>query len=140
MATTPVPSLSDRGWLKGPSEKVDQLLSYFFQADVSQSYLYRGTVNSAQALIEQYGNDTGQLCTQVQSALEAFLSAYFDSSTVVVTSSDQDPTNVSNAVTLTIAAKVVQNGVAMSINAAFQNVNSKFIRLTNYMNTGQFTG
>jgi hypothetical protein len=139
MATAPVPSLSDRNWLTGPSEKVDLLLSYFFQVNVSQTYLYRGSINSAQALIEKYGNDMGQLTSNFQAALETYLKNFFDNATVKCTTSDQDPNNVSNSVTLTIEAQVVQNGVAMSVNAAFQNVNSKFIRLANYMNTGQFT-
>lgn len=131
-----VPSLSDRGWVKGPSEKADQLLANFFATDVAQSYLYKDHMTNAQGLLAQYGKDIPRLCSEMQAQLQTYLAAYFDRVNVEVTSDAFDPAHVQNTVTLTISIGLAQDGVNYAIDKMVQAVNSKFKRITNYINTG----
>lgn len=134
-----VASLSDRGWLSGPTEKLDQLLSDFYTTDYVQTYLYKDSTTNAQALFQQYGNDPATLAVETQRALDAYLKSYFDNISVQVTQNGSDDTNPTNKVTVTIGVTVVQDGQQYSIQTLAGNVNSKFQRITNYIDTGSFT-
>lgn len=133
---TPVPSMTTRGWLYNPAEKIDQVMSYFFEADPSSTYLYNGYVVNVQTLLQQYGNDIPSITNEIRTGLEQMLRAYFDSAQVQVTNNDDPTVNTSNAITLYIAATVTQAGKSYSLDALVQQVNSKFIRVINYTNTG----
>lgn len=131
-----VPSVSDRGWLKGPSEKADQLLSNFYATDAAQTYLYKGSVTNVQDLLQRFGNDMNRIASQMQIALDEYFKPYFDAVSVQVSTNADDDVNPTNAVTLTVAIAVVQDGKQYSVSALVGNVNSKFRRITNYINTG----
>lgn len=130
------PSMSDRGFIKGPAEKADQLLAWFFVSDAQQTYLYQGSVRNVQDLMQRFGNNIPAITQEMQAALEKLFQAYFDTAIVQVTNNDDPAVNPTGQITLRISAEVTQDGVSYSVNELIQSVNSKFIRVTNYVNTG----
>lgn len=136
MANAPAPTMSDRGWVTNPGEKADFLLSWFYESDAAQTYIYKGKVLNIQNLLERYGSDIGAITTEMQQGLEAYFQSYFDSAIVQVTSNDDPSVNPSNAITLTVSAQVKQDGQTYSVSGLVQQVNSRFQRVLNYVNTG----
>lgn len=136
MANAPAPTMSDRGWVTNPGEKADFLLSWFYESDAAQTYIYKGKVLNIQNLLERYGSDIGAITTEMQQGLEQYFQSYFDSAIVQVTSNDDPSVNPSNAITLTVAAQVKQDGQTYSVAGLVQQVNSRFQRVLNYVNTG----
>lgn len=136
MANAPAPTMSDRGWVTNPGEKADFLLSWFYESDVAQTYIYKGKVLNVQALLEQYGNDIPTIVGEMQLMLEAYFQAYFDAVIVQVSANDDPSINPSNAITLTVAAQVTQDGKQYSVSGLVQEVNSRFMRVINYVNNG----
>lgn len=136
MANAPAPTMSDRGWVTNPGEKADFLLSWFYETDIAQTYIYKGKAINVQALLEQYGNDIAAICNEMQLMLEAYFQAYFDAAIVQVSANDNPSINPSNAITLTITAQVTQDGNQYSVSGLVQEVNSRFMRVINYVNTG----
>jgi hypothetical protein len=136
MANAPAPTMSDRGWVTNPGEKADFLLSWFYESDAAQTYIYKGKVLNIQNLLERYGSDISAIVTEMQQGLEAYFQSYYDAAIVQVTANDDPSINPSNAITLTVAAQVKQNGETYSVSGLVQQVNSRFVRVTNYVNTG----
>lgn len=136
MANAPAPTMSDRGWVTNPGEKADFLLSWFYESDTAQTYIYKGKVLNVQALLEQYGTDIPTICNEMQLMLEAYFRAYFDAAIVQVSANDDPSINPTNAITLTVAAQVTQDGQQYSVSGLVQEVNSRFMRVVNYVNTG----
>lgn len=139
MANAPVPTMSDRGWVSNPGEKADWLLSWFYESDAAQTYIYKGQVQNVQDLLERYGNNIADIVSEMQLGLESYFQRYYDTAIVQVTSNDDPNVNPTNAITLNIAAQVVQDGVKYSVSGLVQGVNSRFQRVINYTNTGILT-
>lgn len=131
-----VPSISDRGWVTSLPERCDLLLSYFFETDKIQTYLYPGKVSNLQGLLQQYGNNIPQLCIQLQAMLEAFFTAYFDAAVVNITANNDPTVNPTNKITVTIEATVNDNGKDYSFGEEVQISNSSFQRVMSIINTG----
>lgn len=132
----PVPSISDRGWVTAVPEKVDLLLSHFFESDRIQTYLYAGRVANLQNLLQQYGNNIPQLCIQLRAMLETYLAAYFDRAVAEVNANNDPTVNPSNAVTLTVIATISDNGEEYSLGSLVQVSNSSFKRVMGIVNNG----
>lgn len=131
-----VPSISDRGWLTTVPEKLDLLLSYFFESDKIQTYLYKGSVTNLQNILQQYGNNIPQLCIQLRAMLESYFSRYFDTAVVEVTANNDPTVNPTNAVTLTVMAAINDGGTDYSLGSQVQVSNSTFKRVLGIINNG----
>lgn len=131
-----VPSISDRGWITAVPEKVDLLLSYFFESDKIQTYLYYGHVTNIQNILQEYGSSIPQLCTQLRGMLEPYFSAYFDSAVVEVNANNDPSVNPTNAVQLTIIATISDNGNEYSLGSMVQVNDSSFQRVLGIINYG----
>lgn len=131
-----VPSISDRGWITAVPEKVDQLLSYFFESDKIQTYLYAGHVTNLQNILQQYGNNVPQLCIQLRAMLEPYFGGYFDTAVVEVNANNDPTVNPTNAVQLTIVASLQDNGVQYSLGSLVQVNDSSFQRVMGLINYG----
>lgn len=129
----PVPSLSEQGWLNAPDQKVDFLLAHFFEANASQSYLYRGTVNSMQNLIADHGEDIAALCQSITRTLETYFGKYFDNAVVETSHNLAD---VSNKVTIKMRISVSIGDKTYTVNELIEQVNSKFVRVVKLINDG----
>jgi hypothetical protein len=136
MANTPAPTMSDRGWVVNPGEKADFLMSWFFESDPAQTYIYKGKVLNIQNMLEQYGNDIPTLVSELQQGLEGYFQSYYDAAIVQVSANDDPSVNPTNEITLTIAAQVTQNGNTYSVSGLVQSLNGRFVRVANYINTG----
>lgn len=122
-----------------PAEMADALMSYFFESDAAQTYLYKGAVVNIQYLLEQYGNNIMTITDEMRTALENLFTRYFDGAQVMISSNDNDPSNPTNAITLTISARITSNGQSFDLFGLVQSVNGKFMRVVNYTNTGVLT-
>lgn len=71
------PSLSELGWVDSSSTVCDLMMSDFFLAEKSQTYIYPGRVSSLPALLHEYQDDIIGLCTNVQSTLNIYFSRVF---------------------------------------------------------------
>lgn len=133
MTIIPVPSLSDQGWLWARDQKIDFLLAHFFEANASQSYLFRGSVNSMQNILAEKGDDIVSLCQTLNRVLESYLGKYFDSATVEAIHNLSD---LSNKVTITLRITIVDGDKSYSVNELIEQVNSKFVRVVKQINEG----
>ena len=122
----PVPSLSAAGWVTDASGKADALLSHFFEAYKSQSYLYKDNVTSLQWLIEHYGHDSTELNIKITSALENYLGRYYDS--VVVSVEISDIAETSNTM-ITLHCSVIDNGTTYSIGKLLEVSDSSIVKI-----------
>lgn len=130
-----VPTLSDVGWVTDPPKKADALLGYFFQTSASQSYLYSDSVTSAQAILAKNANNIPAITSELEDALQKLLSKYFDSVTCNVSSdaADQD----GSLVTVYVDCTFTENGTKYSLGRCVENVNSKFSKISAFLNTGK---
>jgi hypothetical protein len=133
MALIPVPTLSAGGFITAPSDKADMLLSHFFESEKSQTALYGDGVSSLQWILEQYGHDISTVTNQIRSVLEGYLSKYYTSAIVTV-SSNESTVIPSTSITLTIHASVVEEGVTYSIGKLIETSNSKITKITKINN------
>jgi len=131
-----VPSISMKGWITAVPEKVDFLLSHFFESDKIQTYLYQGHVTNLQNILQQYGNDIPQLCAQLQSMLGPYFGGYFDAAVVEVNANNDPTVNPTNAITLTVQCTLRDNGQEYSLGSLVQVNDSSFKRIMGLINYG----
>lgn len=131
-----VPSISLSGWITAVPEKVDLMLSHFFESDAIQTYLYKGNVANVQNILQQYGDNIPALCIQLRATMERYFAAYFDA-VVVDVSANNDPTvNPSNAITLTVMATINDNGTEYSLGTVVAQNGATFKRVMGLINNG----
>lgn len=136
----PVPTLSDLGWVTNPTVKMDKLLSHLFEADVIQSYTFKGSVSSIQGIIAQYGHDINALVAQLRSKLEKYLQAYYDVATVELTANTNPSENPTDKITLVMYATVVEDGQQYSVGKLLGQVDGSFKVIRNLLANGDPNG
>lgn len=125
-----------KGWVTSVPEKVDLMLSHFFESDKIQTYLYPGHVANLQNILQQYGNNIPQLCLQLRQMLEPYFAAYFDATVVEVNANNDPSVNPTNAITLTVQATIRDNGEEYSLGSLVQVNDSSFKRVMGLINYG----
>src|SRR5574343_1329283 len=137
MADILVPTLSGRGWLSRPREKADQILSWFFVSDYSQSEAFLGNVTSLSYLVQQYGHDKSLLTEKVGSTLDAYFKRYLPTSIVEVTSEFIN-TEIQDGPYRLMIQLLGQTSDGETINLAdeFEVIDSTFRRVMKGVNTG----
>ena len=84
--TKPVPTLSPDGWVRATAQKCDYIASYFLLSQYSQSYLYKGQINSFVWILAEYKDNLKMIEAETKKALERMFSSYFSRCSVEVTS------------------------------------------------------
>ena len=130
-----VPSLSPAGWVSGPAEKLDKLMSYYFVSEYSQSNLYKGQVKSLPKHIQAYGHDPLLLTTSMRESLQGLLQPYFDDITVDVTTETPNPDDPGR-INVMVDIVVVQDGQRYSAGRELQTVNGTLSRIIDLNNHG----
>lgn len=138
--TVAVPTLSSNGWVRAPADKADYLLAHFYESDKRQTYLYGENVTNLQWLIEQYGHDIILVCQEVRRAVQLYLSRYYDTADVQVTS-DTEPgyttvPNDTSFVRLRMVCTVTEEGKEYSIAKLIEISDGKFKKVVNLVNQG----
>ena len=77
MAVIPYPSI-DRGFLYDPGDKLDCILSDFFESENAQSYLFRGSIFSLPFILQQTPDNPDEVTNRIERDLRALLLKYFD--------------------------------------------------------------
>ncbi len=132
-----VPTLSGRGWLRTSAEKADQILSWFYVSDYSQSELFLGNITSFAYLVQRYGSDKNMLVTHTNDTLEAYFRRYMPNTFVSVTAKYLNEELQDGPYALNILLRG-QNSDGSFWNYAdeIQVINSTFKRVMRGVNTG----
>lgn len=130
--TVVVPTLSDRGWVTSPNEKIDMLLAHFFESDAIQSYIYGNQIANFQSLLALYSNDRDGLQLALGDKLTGYITRHFDSASVNVNIADDDIKG--NALKIIIYCSFVQDGLSYSAGRLISTMNSKFMSITDINN------
>lgn len=132
--TIVTPTLSMKGWIKNPTERLDYALAYFFESNKSESYVFQDNIVSAQAIIQKHGNDLTGLINDLQDTMQTYLSRQFDSVSVEVTDTSPDAIrDISSKVTINIYCLVTHDGKQFSAANVFELANSRFKLVTDVM-------
>lgn len=134
--TIPVPTLSDRGWVLLPPEKMDMLLSHFFVSQHSQTYLYPNEVANLHWVLQTNGLDIPSMLEDLQNKLEGYLTRYFDTATVSVTSDADSLDNITNSVTVKLDIIVTVDGAPFSFTEYLSATTTNISRVTGFNNYG----
>ncbi len=128
-----VPSLSPAGWVSGPAEKLDRLLSYYFVSEYSQTNLYQGRVKSLPMHIKRYGNDENALQDAMRQALEELLRPYFDQVSVNITT-DKPIKDDLGRINVMVDIQVQQDSVTYSAGRELETLNGTLMRIIDINN------
>ena len=121
-----VPTLSAVGWAENPAEKADQLMSYYFVGEHSQTQLYPGYVVSLPAQVKEWGHDELELGQRVRSDLERYLKPYFDEVIIDVRTA-RVAADTTQRLDVTLDCTVTDKGVRYSLGRLISVVNSKIV-------------
>lgn len=131
-----VPTLSRAGWADSVEEKVDYLVSDFFCAEASQSYLFDGSIASLTRLIQYHQGDISGLIDGVRNTLQTYLRAYFEDVIIDVSSNANTAANPTSSVELRIYCQVVENGKQYSIGHLLSTSGDKISKIIKFNNEG----
>lgn len=135
MADAPLPSLSSAGWIYSISEKTDNAMAHFFQAEYSQTALYEGNVASLPWIIQKYSGNMIDVGTNCQRILKDYLSRYF-TTVDVQARTKQDDDNPNKTALLIYATVTDSSGTEYNVQHVVNLENSKIITWINMNNSG----
>ena len=89
--TKPVPSLSEDGWIRDPSLKINAMLAHYMVVDAAQSNIYSGNIISLKSTMSNYDLDNPEVVIEkIESDLTILFNRYFDETTVNVYIENED--------------------------------------------------
>lgn len=128
---TPVPTMSTQGWVTDPAIKFDKLLADFFLADHNQSYIYKGSIQTLQGLIEKNGNQINSLMGELQQVLRTYLERYYTSVDLDVKPENNMITDPKGRMTLIITVGVNDKGTQKQFGRLLEANNGAMQRIRN---------
>lgn len=134
----PVPTLSEDGWVFDPLNKANYLMSYFFEADYSQSQFYYGRVSSLGYLLQQYGTNPSEFASELETTLKDLLEKYLDN--VEVEAAENLSVTGSQATVNLYVSFSDKNGNKVTLSNMLLIENSKLVKVVNLYNTGTSSG
>lgn len=94
----------DAGYIFDPGMKLDMLMSDFYEAENSQSYLFNGSITSFPQILQTYQSNPAVVVNRTQDALSNILGKYFDNVDVHVNAVES---NSATSYNLRMTLKVV---------------------------------
>lgn len=73
-----VPTLGPRGWVTDGKTMLDQVMSWVYASDASQSHFFDADISSMVKVVQDNASDITKACPAIQSLLERYLSKFFD--------------------------------------------------------------
>lgn len=128
---TPVPTMSTQGWVTDPAIKFDKLLADFFLADHNQSYIYKGSIQTLQGLIEKNGNQINSLIGELQQVLRTYLERYYTTVDLDVRPENNMITDPKGRMTLIITVGVNDRGTQKQFGRLLEANNGAMQRIRN---------
>lgn len=110
--TIPYPSI-DSGYIYDPNKKLANLLSDFFEAEISQSYLFKGSISSLPGILQQNDGQPDATADSIRLQLEVYLKKYFDDLEVECAT---QPNESATTYDLLLSVNVRQAGETASLN------------------------
>lgn len=127
---SPVPSLSQDGWVTDTAMKADYLLAQLFETNYSQSVLYAGAITSFQYLIQKYGDNPAKLIEVSIDKFQTYFQRYFNNVLVEVLV-PPDPNDGSASIYKIYLSFDDVNGTRFNIGKLGTMVDSKFVAVIN---------
>jgi len=118
------PSLSSKGWIRTPSEILDNEFANFMLNEYSKTHFYVGHIASFTYLVQRYGNDRFELAVRTQDTLRRLFECFFDTVSVEVSPeqiSEEDDTKFY----LRIALTVIHEGLSYVLSKETSAVDSR---------------
>lgn len=134
---SPLPTLGEAGWITSSRDKINYLLSYFYESQYSQTQFYYGNVSSMSYLLYKYGNEPDTMASEVESTLTAYLNRHVNNVTVECSAT---PTNSIQASINVYVAFTDEQGNPVTFSNLLLIQNSKLVKVVNANNTGQVSG
>lgn len=133
-----VPTFTRRGFVTGnPVEKLDYILSYFFETLPSQSWMnYTGGV-SIQELIANNTDNLENLMNDIQRSLEDKLRLYFEDASVVAEYRNPEEVRRSGRADISIRVIVTDKGQQYTTGREFSKIKSVFRMVAQEVNYGR---
>lgn len=76
------------GVITDPQAGLNYIMSCYFFSKYSQTDIYRGNIVSLSSVIQQHGNNTTDVSSEIETSLQALLLRYFDVATIESTATD----------------------------------------------------
>ncbi len=135
MNTKYMPTLSSKGWVDSPQDKLSFLINYYILSDAEQSLIYRGSVINLPTTYFKYINEPEQMAIAVKSDLESLLSRHFDVVEVRTYAKELDNAKKYG---IGIFAAIVENGVKYTAYSAVTMTNNNSREIINFNNYGDY--
>lgn len=122
------------GFLSNPKEALDLLVTHFFLTNASQTSVYRGSIETAQSILQKYANDVPQAASEMTEAMNRLLRKYFDDASIVIEHRLYDPTTSNSVVQFTISGVITDNNINYQLNKLVETRNGtfqKFVEINN---------
>lgn len=68
----------DAGFIYDPGKKLDRLMSDFYEAEYSQSYLFYGSITSLPWILQTYQDEPTVAANKIRSSLMSYFEQYYD--------------------------------------------------------------
>lgn len=126
-----VPTLSAKGYVTDVPSQLDELLSYFFTSDYSQTNVHPSNIVSLQYIIFESGNNELQLMSVIQNTLTILFEKYFDGVDVKVSINSTEEEDTYGIV---LDATVVKDNIPYNVGKSIGIINSKIAEIVDYLN------
>lgn len=132
----PVLSLSTFGVITNVAEKADLLLTHFVYSEKNQTTLYGNNVASLAFILQDNSNSINACCLAIRQTLQVYLGRYFDSVSVDVTYTDENPDKSSTQVRIKLSVTISDNGQEYQLSRLLRTIDGKFKEFVNLNNNG----
>lgn len=136
MSTRYLPTLSMKGWVSDPVERLDFALTHMFIAEESQTYLSPDIITDLHSLLAATSGQIETGILAMQDKISDYLRRQFDDAQVDVIDASARRKDPSMGVELILKVTVWQDDTPYSIEKVVNKQNAMFKTLTNIHNTG----
>lgn len=137
MINRPVATMTRRGFITDPVEKVDFILAHFFETLPSQSWLFRNENVSVQSLVAKHTGDPLGLISDLNDKLNTVFLKYFSSAQVSVELANEAEFNINGRADIKVFITVVQNNKSYDIERHLRDYKSVFRLVVEQVNHGE---
>lgn len=130
-----LPTFSPAGWVTNPYEKVDYMLSHFFETQRSQTHFHSNAVTSYQFLIAD-AKSMGELKTSIEMRFADFLKSQFTNVELEVKIDGAFGDKDNSELTITISCTFEADGKRLSIAHAVDALGTQVKRIYRLNETG----
>ena len=129
----PLPTLSDKGFIADPVDKIDIALAHWLELNSNQTTAFYGRIRSLQSIIADHSNNLVNIEDDIKTYLTDYLNKYVEVQEITVDGNvgEDDP---ESKVEISISIDYIDRGRPYTAARAFIGRDSKFELLTRTIN------